>query len=294
MQGNKEPPCVAVATANSILFYRNLRPYYRFALPQLYLHPPEVELWERALHTADLPTSHLYEGLKGCLKEVSSAQLQPTERGGRPPVRMQTSLTQLSDHTHRLLGAENDEARDSYLANVRNNRERFALSNVRLTCITTLKRDQHRDDAIDVLVAGAELGAIYWIDVQAYTVLAHTRIRSAPDRLLALGIGDERGVAAASAPIAILGLYDVESRTFVVTRDAEVVILKKVGRAELAISTFSLRSSPINFVHSVNQVSDDAHGGSNAGERRCSSCSRHATANFSSTRRAAAASASSE
>lgn len=49
-----------------------MKPYYRFSVPQLYLHPPEIELWERVFNDREYPVKQLYDGLKDCAKEVSS------------------------------------------------------------------------------------------------------------------------------------------------------------------------------------------------------------------------------
>lgn len=56
----------------SLLVYRNMKPYYRFTVPQLYLHPPEIELWERVFNDKEYPVRQLCEGLKNCAKEVES------------------------------------------------------------------------------------------------------------------------------------------------------------------------------------------------------------------------------
>jgi hypothetical protein len=55
----------------SLLVYRNMKPYYRFTVPQLYLYPPEIELWERTYNDAEYPVKQLYEGLKTCMNQAS-------------------------------------------------------------------------------------------------------------------------------------------------------------------------------------------------------------------------------
>ena len=41
-----ELPAVAVASGSCIFIYRNLRPYFKFSLPALDIHPQELEVWE--------------------------------------------------------------------------------------------------------------------------------------------------------------------------------------------------------------------------------------------------------
>lgn len=50
-----------------------------------------------------------------------------------------------------------------------------------------MKKNQQRFDAIDVMVLGAEMGAVYWVDCQAFTVMEHAQLKNAPDKILNLG-----------------------------------------------------------------------------------------------------------
>ena len=155
----------------------------------------------------------------------------------------------LADQSQKLLAYKSEETRQAYLDAMRMERETPALSNVRLTCIckcfhqrlnhqslATLKRNQQRPDASDVMVLGAEIGVIYWVDCQAFTVLEHFKLKNAPDKLLNLG------------------LFDIEFRTFIITRTGEVIILKKTGRSTFAQTVFYLRSHPVDMAYSVNQA----------------------------------------
>jgi hypothetical protein len=50
-----------------------------------------------------------------------------------------------------------------------------------------MKRNQQKLEALDVMVIGAEMGALYWVDCQAFTLLEHLRLKSAPDKILNIG-----------------------------------------------------------------------------------------------------------
>ncbi|KAI6223161.1 Bardet-Biedl syndrome 1 protein [Aphelenchoides besseyi] len=213
---NNKSQCVAVSAGGSVLIYRNMKPYYKFTVPQLYLHPAEVELWERCMHSEEFPVKQLFSGLQQVLKEVG--------------------LVGVTEHTQQLMAQKTEEAKAEFVARVRQGREQLTLSNVRLTCIATIKRNQQKEEAVDVLVVGAELGSVYWIDAQAFTILDSIKIHQPPVRMLTLG------------------LYEIESRTFVVTRDSDVVILRKVGRAAVTQNIFYLRSPTINLIYSINQL----------------------------------------
>ena len=55
-------PCVGVAISGSLLVYRNMKPYYRFNLPQNDLDPDEIELWSMAM-TRKITPKELYDSL---------------------------------------------------------------------------------------------------------------------------------------------------------------------------------------------------------------------------------------
>uniref|UniRef100_A0A914DT03 Bardet-Biedl syndrome 1 N-terminal domain-containing protein n=1 Tax=Acrobeloides nanus TaxID=290746 RepID=A0A914DT03_9BILA len=46
--GQLDSPCVGVACGGSILIYRNMKPYYRYNIPQQDLSQMEISLWNRA------------------------------------------------------------------------------------------------------------------------------------------------------------------------------------------------------------------------------------------------------
>lgn len=40
-------PVIAVAVASSVLFYRNMKPYYKYTLPSLPIDPTEEDIWRK-------------------------------------------------------------------------------------------------------------------------------------------------------------------------------------------------------------------------------------------------------
>ena len=55
------------------------------------------------------------------------------------------------------------------------------------TCIATIRRNQIKDSAVDVLIVGTEQNSIFFIDSQAYCILRREKINATPGKLLALG-----------------------------------------------------------------------------------------------------------
>lgn len=56
-----------------------------------------------------------------------------------------------------------------------------------ITCMTSMKRSSAEPNAIDCIVCATELGYVYCIDTQAFTVLAQFKIPGVPVFLYATG-----------------------------------------------------------------------------------------------------------
>ncbi len=65
-------PAVAVASGSHIYIYKNMRPYFKFTLPTLDIHPTEKELWSRA---GDVELGQLCDGLQALRAEIGDVRL---------------------------------------------------------------------------------------------------------------------------------------------------------------------------------------------------------------------------
>ena len=75
---NTEPkiPAVAVASGPHIYIYKNMRPYFKFTLPTLDIHPAEKELWAAVSASENgLDLASLLDGLQSLRAEVGDAKL---------------------------------------------------------------------------------------------------------------------------------------------------------------------------------------------------------------------------
>ena len=85
---NTEPriPAVAVASGPHIYIYKNMRPYFKFTLPTLEIHPAEKELWTAASSASTsegagnnggggLDLASLLDGLQSLRAEIGDAKL---------------------------------------------------------------------------------------------------------------------------------------------------------------------------------------------------------------------------
>ncbi|VDN02939.1 unnamed protein product [Thelazia callipaeda] len=78
-----------------------------------------------------------------------------------------------------------------------------------ITCMTTMKRSTAELTAIDCIIFGTEYGFVYVIETQAFTILTQCKIQGIPVFLYAAGI------------------YEVDYRIFVSTRNAEIFSIKR-------------------------------------------------------------------
>jgi hypothetical protein len=103
-------------------------------------------------------------------------------------VRDEVSISKMSFHSQHLLTRETDEDRQQLFVKVLTNvKDTVTLSNIQISCITTVKRNSAQLSGVDVIVVGTELGSIYWIDSQAYSLLSYAQIQGVPEKLLAFG-----------------------------------------------------------------------------------------------------------
>uniref|UniRef100_A0A914LP77 Bardet-Biedl syndrome 1 N-terminal domain-containing protein n=1 Tax=Meloidogyne incognita TaxID=6306 RepID=A0A914LP77_MELIC len=65
--GNSDSTCLAVACGSSLLIYRNMKPYYRYNVPQRDILTSEMELWG-LLIKSQIQKGQLLEGLKSSFK----------------------------------------------------------------------------------------------------------------------------------------------------------------------------------------------------------------------------------
>ncbi len=72
-------PAVAVASGAHIYIYKNMRPYFKFTLPTLEIHPAEKELWNatgsETTSGAGFELAALIDGLQNLRAEIGDSRL---------------------------------------------------------------------------------------------------------------------------------------------------------------------------------------------------------------------------
>uniref|UniRef100_A0AC35FKS2 Bardet-Biedl syndrome 1 N-terminal domain-containing protein n=1 Tax=Panagrolaimus sp. PS1159 TaxID=55785 RepID=A0AC35FKS2_9BILA len=209
-------PCVGVAISGSLLVYRNMKPYYRFNLPQNDLDPVEMEYWDAAM-TRKITPKELFDALTA--------------------LKQKHSISQLSFHSQDFLTLSSDELRQKAISQlISNNGDHVNISNITITCITTMKKNSTERSETDVVIVGTELGSIYYIDIQAYNILHYCKIKGTPDKLFTMG------------------QYDLESRLFICTRESDIIILKRSTRGEQNEHIISMRYPIISIASNMTNI----------------------------------------
>ena len=99
-----------------------------------------------------------------------------------------------------------------------------------------MKKNSTDRTETDVVIFGTELGSIYYIDIQAYNVLHHCKIKGTPDKLFAIG------------------QFELESRLFICTRESDIVVLKRSTRGDQSESVIPMRYPITCIASNVNNI----------------------------------------
>lgn len=146
-------PAIAVASGPYIYVYKNLRPYFKFTLPPLNIHPLEEDLWNQAKDDQVNVYSmrEMLENLRqeGCSLTVRSLRLLQLEAG----------------HVENFVNLHKNTPLKKQTV---------------ITCLDTMKKSVADEDAISCLVLGTESKSIYILDPEAFTVLATMDLPSVP------------------------------------------------------------------------------------------------------------------
>ncbi|KAL3873186.1 hypothetical protein ACJMK2_036333 [Sinanodonta woodiana] len=157
-------PAIAVASGPYIYIYKNLRPYFKFTLPQIEVNAVEEDLWNQ-MKDSSINVYVLREMLEGMRADGT----QLTVRSLR--------FLQLQDGADMVAFAELYKHTPLKKQTV-------------ITCLGTMKKSMAEEDAISCLVIGTESKYIYVLDPEAFTVLATRPLPSVPVFLSVTGMFD--------------------------------------------------------------------------------------------------------
>jgi Bardet-Biedl syndrome 1 protein len=158
-------PAVAVAAGPFVYVYKNLRPYFKFALPHLELNADELELW-----------TQVKQG------RIGAQQLQQSLR----TIQQQEKKVPLSVQSLKFLQLEKSDLQP-FISTFRH--APLKRQSV-ITAMQSLKKSHSEDDAVSCLVVASENGDVYVLDPEAFTVLKQFLLPSQPVFLSVTGLYD--------------------------------------------------------------------------------------------------------
>ncbi|XP_035784786.1 Bardet-Biedl syndrome 1 protein homolog isoform X2 [Anopheles albimanus] len=161
---DQEPriPIIAVAVESSVLFYRNLKPYYKYTLPSLTVEPLELDVWGRMANERGDALDALIESLR---------TIEPS---------------QMTLQTQELLSLPDAERGGYIQACAERKLERLSI----ITAMATIRKASSEPKAASCLILATECGELLVLDTQAFGVLAQAKcgpFRGTPTLLSASG-----------------------------------------------------------------------------------------------------------
>ncbi|XP_055537016.1 Bardet-Biedl syndrome 1 protein homolog [Wyeomyia smithii] len=136
-------PIIAVAIASSVLFYRNMKPYYKYTIPGLTIEPLETEVWKKLPVERPENVDKLIESLRSL------------------------NFSQLTEQSQELLSLPDDKRVSFILANADRQLERLSV----ITAMTSIKKATSESKSASCLVLATEAGDILILDTQAFVLL---------------------------------------------------------------------------------------------------------------------------
>lgn len=143
-------PVVAIAIGSSVLFYRNMKPYYKYSLPQMEIEALEYEVWRKLQFEKSENIQNLIDNLKTL------------------------EMHQLTNTSQKLINMPDDKRDDFIKENHNIVLQKFSS----ITTLTTLYKCGSEIKSVSYLVIATEDGEILILDCQSFIILHVARVCS--------------------------------------------------------------------------------------------------------------------
>lgn len=153
---------IAVSVGPSILFYRNMKPYFKYTVPSLMIEPLEIELWKKL--PSDLPMN--YEKHINDLKSMN--------------------ISQMSSLSQRLISISKDEREVFIRENMEPKLERLPT----IVAMATIFKSIEEEKSPNCLIIATEASDVLIMDAQSFNILHTARVcnfKATPDMISASG-----------------------------------------------------------------------------------------------------------
>ncbi|XP_032138626.1 Bardet-Biedl syndrome 1 protein isoform X3 [Sapajus apella] len=234
-QHEPRTPALALASGPCVYVYKNLRPYFKFSLPQLPPNPLEQDLWNQAKEDQIDPLT---------LKEM----LESIRCHAGPSLCRETAEEPLSVQSLSFLQLELSEME----AFVNQHKSKSIKRQTVITTMTTLKKNLADEDAVSCLVLGTENKELLVLDPEAFTILAKMSLPSVPVFL------------------EVSGQFDVEFRLAAACRNGNIYILRRDSKHPKYCIELSAQPVGLVRVHKilvVGSTQDSLHGFTHKGKK---------------------------
>ncbi|XP_076292427.1 BBSome complex member BBS1-like isoform X1 [Lasioglossum baleicum] len=162
--GEPRSSVLAVGGGSSVYIFKNMRPYYKYCLPHIDVHPKEREIWHKAGLEDELNVLTLADELELLLKELGAGFISPR------------SLKFLSmDPNLRASFAEQYKMIPLIKTNA-------------LSAISVIRKDSWSNPASGCIVLGTEFGEVLVLDPRTFTAMDKHVLEWAPVAFACTGL----------------------------------------------------------------------------------------------------------
>ncbi|KAH9641257.1 hypothetical protein HF086_016430 [Spodoptera exigua] len=180
-------PIVAVAYSSCIFMYRNLKLFYKYYLPSTELSMCEMEVWKQLIN----PTNQNADAVRPLLDSLRAI---PHDL--------------LTVQSQNLLAFTTEQQ----LEYLENNTELPRKKNAEIVCMNTMKMHSIDKWSVSCLVVATEDGDVVFLDPQTFSQLSQAKLC---------------GVKKTPFQMVTSGLYTVDYRVTIATREKTVCVLKR-------------------------------------------------------------------
>ncbi|XP_017879175.1 Bardet-Biedl syndrome 1 protein homolog isoform X1 [Ceratina calcarata] len=197
---------LGVGAGSSVYIFKNMRPYFKYSLPHIDVHPKEREIWHKAGLDDELNVLTLADELNLLLTELGAGFISP--------------------RTLKFLSLD-PNLRPSFAEQYK--RIPLIKSNA-LTAISVIRRDSWNDPASGCLVLGTEFGEVLVLDSRIFSVMDKHLLEWPPVAFACTGLwtGDGR--------ILIIGR---DGKLGAIKRGSPVRLWEKLPSPAIAISALN-------------------------------------------------------
>lgn len=145
-----------------MLFYRNMKPYFKYTVPSLLIEPLEVEIWKKLTVERQSNYPKLIDDLKAM------------------------NITQMSMLSQKLINLETDRWESFIRENTEPKLERLPT----IVCMATIYKNLEEEKSANILILATDAGELFFMDSQSFKILHESRVccfRSTPDLVSSSG-----------------------------------------------------------------------------------------------------------